>query len=151
MKVPKLYKQSDSYNAGTDIIYDDNSKLQYAPFILATTQSGDNGGDEEGYDIMVVNVLWDDALSRYKLDKTYAEIKSTVQRGNNVLCIETSDGLLNVYTLARVDEEEVVGGITYHVGFIHVTNGSVDTMYFTSDSETGFLVALIPVQPEPVG
>lgn len=43
--VPKMYKSSDRYNAGTDVIYNDDSKLQYAPFIYATTQSGDNGGD----------------------------------------------------------------------------------------------------------
>ena len=58
MKVPKMYKSSDRYNAGTDVIYNDDSKLQYAPFIYANTQSGDtesgdsgdggDGGDEEG-------------------------------------------------------------------------------------------------------
>ena len=52
MKVPKMYKSSDLYDAGTDVIYNDESKLQYAPFIYATTVSGDSGvdggDDEEG-------------------------------------------------------------------------------------------------------
>ena len=48
MKVPIRYKSSDRYNAGVDVVYDDESKLQYAPFIYATTASGDNGGDGEG-------------------------------------------------------------------------------------------------------
>lgn len=52
MKVPKMYKSSDRYNAGTDVIYNDDSKLQYAPFIYATTQSGDSG--EEGDDTMAI-------------------------------------------------------------------------------------------------
>lgn len=50
MKVPKMYKSSDLYDAGTDVIYNDESKLQYAPFIYATTvsgDSGDDGGDDE--------------------------------------------------------------------------------------------------------
>lgn len=74
MKVPKMYKSSDRYNAGTDVIYNDESKLQYAPFIYAATESGDNGGDdgdgddEEVEDTMVVHNV------NGVLDKTASDI-----------------------------------------------------------------------------
>lgn len=50
MKVPKMYKSSDLYDAGTDVIYNDDSKLQYAPFTYATTQSGDSSDSGESGD-----------------------------------------------------------------------------------------------------
>ena len=82
-----MYKSSDRYNAGVDVIYDDDSKLQYAPFIYATTQSGDNGaegGDEEGEDSMVIK--YDTENSRY--DKTWQEVKDASLAGKTVMIIE---------------------------------------------------------------
>lgn len=88
MKVPKMYKSSDRYNAGVDVIYDDDSKLQYAPFIYATTQSGDNGadegGDEEGEDSMVIK--YDTENSRY--DKTWKEVYDASVEGKTVIVVE---------------------------------------------------------------
>lgn len=86
MKVPKMYKSSGRYNAGTDVIYNDDSKLQYAPFIYATAESGDNGGDgggddEEGEDTMVV--IFDSATGA--IDKSFKELKDAVNSGKIVL------------------------------------------------------------------
>ena len=82
MKVPKLYKSSDRYNAGTDVIYNDDSKLQYAPFIYAgvtAKDNGDDGGDdEEGEDTMVVRSV--DSV----LDKTWKEIYDACKSGKVV-------------------------------------------------------------------
>lgn len=81
MKVPIRYKSSDRYNAGVDVVYDDESKLQYAPFVYATTDSGDNGGeDEEGEDSMLVVFNQDTGL----LDKTYNEIVTAISNGSLV-------------------------------------------------------------------
>ena len=83
-----MYKSSDRYNAGVDVIYDDDSKLQYAPFIYATTQSGDNGadegGDEEGEDSMVIK--YDTENSRY--DKTWKEVYDASVEGKTVIVVE---------------------------------------------------------------
>lgn len=94
MKVPKMYKSSDRYNAGTDVIYDDDSKLQYAPFVYATAESGDNGDDsggnddEEGDDTMVVK--YDIVNSRF--DKTWKEVRDASVAGKIVvLLIDDSD------------------------------------------------------------
>lgn len=147
MKVPIRYKSSDRYNAGVDVVYDDESKLQYAPFIYATTASGDNGGDgedEEGEDTMVVHVLRDSELSKDKLDKNYAEIKSALQSGKNILCVAESDETIIVYTLSRVEPIEELGSASpvYTVYFIWVPNShTTNTISFSSDSETGVLVS----------
>ena len=81
MKVPKMYKSSDLYNAGTDVIYNDESKLQYAPFIYATTQSGDSG--EGGEDTMVVAFSYSDGTPT--IDKTWLEISNACVAGKNVI------------------------------------------------------------------
>lgn len=88
MKVPIRYKSSDRYNAGVDVVYDDESKLQYAPFIYATTASGDNGGsgeDEEGEDSMVINV------TNGVLDKHASEILENMNAGK--CCIVVANNL----------------------------------------------------------
>lgn len=84
MKVPKMYKSSDRYNAGVDVIYNDDSKLQYAPFIYATAESGDNGDggdDEEGEDTMVV--IFDE--DTHAIDKSFKELKDAVNAGKIVV------------------------------------------------------------------
>ena len=94
MKVPKMYKSSDRYNAGTDVIYDDDSKLQYAPFIYATAESGDNGDDsgggddEEGEETMVVK--YDNENQR--MDKTWQEVKDASLAGKIVVLIHDDSG-----------------------------------------------------------
>ena len=86
MKVPKMYKSSDRYNAGTDVIYNDDSKLQYAPFIYATTESGDGGGDdEEGEDVMIINITSDEQTGYATADKTFTEITGLISSGKNVM------------------------------------------------------------------
>lgn len=93
MKVPKMYKSSERYDAGVDVIYDDDSKLEYAPFIYATTGSGDSGGDggddEEGEGIMVVNV--NEVAEGILLDKTWQEIYDAVGEGKYVLIRQSID------------------------------------------------------------
>ena len=85
MKIPIMYKSSDRFNAGTDVIYDDDSKLQYAPFIYATTESGDNGGDsgddEEGEDSMVV--IYDE--DTHSINKSFKDLKDAVKEGKTVV------------------------------------------------------------------
>ena len=85
MKVPNMYKSSDRYNAGTDVIYNDGSKLQYAPFIYATTESGDNGEDDEGDEAMFVNITADESTGFATMDKTFGEIKTAVESGKLIL------------------------------------------------------------------
>ena len=78
MKVPKMYKSSDRYNAGTDVIYNDESKLQYAPFIYAgvtAKDNGDGGGDdEEGEDTMVV--IYDSQAGT--INKSFKDLKDAL-------------------------------------------------------------------------
>lgn len=85
MKVPIMYKSSDRFNAGTDVIYDDESKLQYAPFIYAAAESGDSGGDggddEEGEDSMVVIYNED----THAIDKSFKDLKDAVNAGKIVV------------------------------------------------------------------
>lgn len=144
MKVPKMYKSSDRYNAGTDVIYNDESKLQYAPFIYATTQSGDNGGDggddEEGDEAMLIHINADS-----ELDKNYKEISDAVAAGKVVFAIlDMGEGEVvtsrNVYYLTR---QEIDSG-TYIVQLTSMTQGTPplgDVLEFTADSETGVLSA----------
>lgn len=96
MKVPKMYKSSDLYDAGTDVIYNDESKLQYAPFIYATTGSGDSGGDGgdggddgEGEDSMVINITG--VGGTLSLDKTWQEIYDAVKDGKCVYLRQASE------------------------------------------------------------
>lgn len=104
MKVPNMYKSSDRYNAGTDVIYDDGSKLQYAPFIYATTDSGDGGADEEGEDVMIVNITADESTGFATADKTFTEIKGLISGGKNVM-FKWGD----VYsTLLAIDQDELL-------------------------------------------
>lgn len=99
MKVPKMYKSSDRYNAGVDVIYDDDSKLQIAPFVYASTESGDNGadegGDEEGDEVMTVHELEVKEVSGsyYVITKDSAEtIANEVFAGKSVgLYLENAD------------------------------------------------------------
>lgn len=91
MKVPKMYKSSDRYNAGTDVIYDDDSKLQYAPFIYAGITAKDNGdddgGDEEGEDSMVIT--YDVENEHY--DKTWQEVVNAFNSGKTVVLKDPED------------------------------------------------------------
>lgn len=114
MKVPKMYKSSDRYNAGTDVIYDDDSKLQYAPFVYATAESGDSGDDsgggddEEGDETMVVK--YDKENSRF--DKTWKEVRDASVAGKIVVILmDDSDEVdaydtFGVYYLTEVVTEE---------------------------------------------
>lgn len=79
MKVPNFYKSSDLYNGGTDVVYDDESTLQYAPFIHATMESGDSGGD----DALIVTFSWSDGTPT--IDKTWLEISNACVAGKNVI------------------------------------------------------------------
>lgn len=147
MKVPKMYKSSDRYNAGTDVIYDDDSKLQYAPFVYAgvtAKDNGDGGGDdEEGEDVMVVNVIWNDELSSYELDKNWSEIKTEVAAGKLVMLKELpNDNAFRMSYLADLSSEEVSGGgMIYNIVALSVdNNASPVAVKYTSDSETGTMV-----------
>ena len=150
MKVPIRYKSSDRYNAGVDVVYDDESKLQYAPFIYATTQSGDNGGageDEEGEDVMVVNIIWDSELSNNKLDKNWSEIKTEPAAGKLVMLKEVpnADAFRMCY-LAELYTEKTLGvsGMTYNIIVLSVDNNhSPVAVKYTSDSETGTMVQVV--------
>lgn len=152
MKVPIQYKSSTRYNAGVDVIYDDESKLQYAPFIYAGTESGDNGpdegGDEEGEDSMVV--IYDSATG--SIDKSFKGLKDAVNAGKTVIlknvalddetgveiqiaylsAIENqSDGKYNAYFSTVVSPDD-----TYELYVIHVTaTNETDNMVLASPGE----------------
>lgn len=138
MKVPKMYKSSDRYNAGTDVIYDDDSKLEYAPFIYAGVTAKDNGegGDEEGEDVMVVK------YDGTKLDKSYKEITDALSSGKYVYVYQ--------YNEISGDEEHIVLYIEtaykeaetgYTVTCKNFSDLSV-TLTFTSQTEDGVLSKL---------
>lgn len=107
LKVPKEYKSSDRFNAGVDVIYDDDSKLQYAPFIYAGVTAGDNGGDggeEEGEDVMVVHINADG--NDKVLDKNWGEIKGAIDSGKFVYLVSLeSDVETIVYYIDDVYSE----------------------------------------------
>lgn len=116
MKVPKMYKSSDRYNAGVDVIYDDDSKLQYAPFIHATTESGDNGaddgGDEEGEDSMLIKYDYDNE----RFDKTWQEVKDASLAGKTVILViddsNSGDDPYTAYSLYYLTQMRVNVDIT---------------------------------------
>lgn len=111
MKVPIMYKSSDLYNAGTDVIYDDESKLQYAPFVYATNaQSGDSGGDggddEEGEDTMIV--IFDEETNA--IDKSFKELKDAVNAGKiivmkDVVLDDETGFSVNMFYLTALDNQ----------------------------------------------
>ena len=143
MKVPKMYKSSDRFNVGVDVIYDDESKLQYAPFIYATTESGDSGADdEEGEDTMIVNLIWDDEASTYKLDKTWSDINAAVTENKLVLIKEDTASNISFYIILRVETESGLGDVvTYIIEALGIdTNHLPKVLRFNSDSDTGTLI-----------
>lgn len=131
MKVPKQYKSSDRYNAGTDVIYDDDSKLQYPPFIYATAESGDNGaddgGDEEGEDTMLVTYDLDNGT----IDKTFNELKTGVIAGKIPVISMSRNSDVFVYYLTKVEE---VADDGFYVYFTNVYPDSSDNYYPTLDN-----------------
>lgn len=86
MKVPKMYKSSDRYNGGTDVVYNDESELQYAPFIYATTQSG-NSSDEGEDMILHINI----SSETGGLDKTWQEIADAIEAGKFCYVTDTTE------------------------------------------------------------
>ena len=140
MKVPKMYKSSDLYDAGTDVIYNDDSKLQYAPFIYATTGSGDGGDDEEGEDIMLVNYDEDNGT----IDKTFNELKTAATTGKvAVISIPTPNGGVGVYYLNIVDSVLEFGYCAYFTNVYpdSTDNNSptLDMISFKSDTNDGVM------------
>lgn len=125
MKVPIQYKSSDRYNAGVDVIYDDDSKLQFAPFIYATTQSGDNGadegGDEEGEETMILK--YDTENQCY--DKTWQEVKDASLAGKTVALIrdmsasgENPYSKFDLYYLTKIGVNDESTPVTYIAAFM---------------------------------
>lgn len=132
-----MYKSSERYKAGTDIIYDDGSKLQYPPFIYAITESGDNGGgdggdDEEGEEFMIIKILADNSL-----DKTWGEISTALSEGKfPVIHLPYDEGGGEIYYIDRVS---VIEG-DYSV-FAHSVQGeTVYGLLFSADSDSSPLV-----------
>lgn len=124
MKVPKMYKSSDLYDAGTDVIYDDDSKLQYAPFVYATTDSGDNGGDdEEGDESMTVNITTDDQLGIYIGDVKYTDIETAFKAGKNIN-FSISNGV-KIGRVVSIDTEML---------FLYVMVDGVKVLYQTNEN-----------------
>lgn len=145
MKVPIMYKSSERYKAGTDIVYDDGSKLQYPPFIYAVAESGDSGGDggddEEGEDNMVVNY---DSVTGL-LDKTYKEMKDAVDSGKIVMIVSDFGGpgmTMISYLEALTHQSEA----PYYAYFstANIAEESTDLIGFSSESETGTMLVMDP-------
>lgn len=141
MKVPIRYKSSDRYNAGVDVVYDDESKLQYAPFVYATTASGDSGGgDEEGEDVMVVNMVSN------ALDATWNEIKSAVDANKLVLIKGVIDSGADVIYIGYfyVTAVSVSEGV-YSVECVYSEHSGANVVAsverFTANSSDGTLTA----------
>lgn len=135
MKVPKMYKSSDRYNAGTDVIYDDDSKVQFAPFIYATAESGDNGadegGDEEGEDSMIIT--YDSTNNRY--DKKWQEVKDASIAGKTVMLIVDMSNrdddpytAFSLYYLTEIGEDDGEYFATF-MGSYNLTTVAASTTY----------------------
>lgn len=146
-KIPIFYKSSDRYNAGTDVIYDDGSKQQFAPFIYATTQAKDNGGDTpdpEGDDeSMVVMINTDN-----ELDKNYKEINDAFSAGKNVIAIFNygEGNVISGRDIYQVTHMEIDGS-DYSVVLLRGQAGvppTVEVWEFLADSETGVLTGVSP-------
>lgn len=139
MKVPIRYKSSDRYNAGVDVVYDDESKMQYAPFVYATTASGDNGGDdEEGEDSMVVNVIPGLKGAPASLDKTWTEINNAISDGKIVMTVkalgaEFTIGYVVSVLLLDNPAKSVVDVLTVDA------NGDPVVVRFSADTQDGVL------------
>ena len=132
MKVPKMYKSSDLYDAGTDVIYDDDSKLQYAPFVYAT-DSGDSGDDEEGEETMVVT------YDGEKLDKSYKEITDALSSGKFVYVHQLDEytgGVAHVLLYIDTAYKEDEGDYTV---VCEDFNSQTTSFTFTSQTEDGVL------------
>lgn len=146
MKVPKMYKSSERYEAGVDVIYNDDSKLQYAPFIYATSGSsdgGDDGGDdgEEGDDIMVVN-FDNDTTS---IDKNFKELKNAVETGKIVIMRYVVDddeiGYVSETAYLVSLKNETEGEYTAEFASVYTENSEATayTYLFNASTETGVL------------
>lgn len=137
MKVPIRYKSSDRYNAGVDVVYDDESKLQYAPFIYATTASGDNGGDgedEEGEDSMVVHLTG--AVDAMTADKTWLDISNAIVNDKAVYFSHSADAGYNLYYLSNFGNGE---GIYWVDAFTVDSEGTLSRISLFATSEDGLL------------
>ena len=73
--------------------YDDDSKLQYAPFIYATAERGDSGDGEEGEDTMVVKY---DRENR-RFDKTWKEVRDASVAGKIVVLLMDNSDEVDAY------------------------------------------------------
>lgn len=127
MKVPIMYKSSDLYDAGTDVIYDDESKLQYAPFIYAGVTAKDNGdddgGDEEGEDSMVV--IYDGTSKT--INKSFKDLKDAFETGKIVI-------LDNVV----IDNDTMYQVVRYYlVGLDNATEGKYIARFVTVNDDDG--------------
>ena len=145
MKVPKMYKSSDLYDAGTDVIYDDDSKLQYAPFVYATTGSGgdsgdDSGGgdDEEGEDTMIV--IYDGDTK--SIDKSFKDLKDAVNAGKVVVMKEVSldddtGYLVQIAYLTSLDNQNEGTYIAYFsTVYSDGPDNELDVYHLEADNET---------------
>ena len=135
MKVPKMYKSSDRYNAGTDVIYNDDSKLQYAPFIYASItakDNGDGGDDEEGEDTMVIHLNAEGTA----LDKSWNEIKNAVVDGKVCVLIDDYDEN-NISTLYLYNVYNVEGAYGCVFSY-YVTENTFNSITYSCDSADGF-------------
>lgn len=148
MKVPKMYKSSDLYDAGTDVIYDDDSKLEYAPFIYATTKSGDGGDggdDEEGEEGMVVHVDFVNGTS----DVSYATLENALNTGKIVYIVgsDVSDSTSAKFPLYLMSIEDKGGEAAPRYGAVFA-----DLMINTEDnnifSPNGMIVLVASTDSE---
>ena len=137
MKVPIMYKSSDRFNAGTDVIYDDESKLQYAPFIYASVtakDNGDDGGDEEGEDTMIV--IYDEDTQ--SIDKSFKDLKDAVNAGKVVVMKEVSldddtGYLVQIAYLTSLDNQNAGTYIAYF-STVYSDDSELETFVFQFDA-----------------
>lgn len=136
MGVPIKYTSSKKYNAGVTVEYDDDLKRDFAPFIYAGVEAGsqDDGGDEEGEDVMVIHL--DD--SGTALDKSWNEIKNAVVDGKVCVLIDDYDeNDIRTYYLYNVYNS---GGEYGCVFSYYVTANTFNSVTYTCDSADGFPV-----------
>lgn len=140
-----MYKSSERYKAGTDIVYDDGSKLQYPPFIYAVTESGDSGADggddEEGEDVMVIR------KENGYLNKNFNDILSAMLEGKSCIILYIDgENVFHEYVTACYDygEDYLESGAAYryYVESTSTSDGEVKANTYHANTTTDNLAAL---------
>lgn len=115
-KIPIGYRELE--DNGTEVVYNDGTSLSLF-----------GGNDGEGEDGMIVNVTITSNNDRV-MDKTVSEIKSAMNSGKHVICVESSatDTFYEYITAITSGDAYVVTTFAYNDGDEVVNSGYIYTV-----------------------